>query len=119
MQLINHPNVIKIKESFFYNEFNQLAIVMELGDYDLASRFKQDQLKLDKKEKLNVAVGIARAVHYLHRHGITHRDVKPENIMFGSEWKLSDFGASKNKTDMLSSQQGTLYYMAPEMLKKK
>lgn len=62
------------------------------------------------------------ALAYLHRHNITHRDVKPDNILVHSMKpfvvKLTDFGLSKmadpNKT-FLKTFCGTLLYCAPEV----
>lgn len=62
------------------------------------------------------------ACNYLHKQGVVHRDIKPDNIIFenpdeDAEVKLIDFGlASKySKGDTLSTIVGTSYYMAPEV----
>lgn len=62
------------------------------------------------------------ALGYLHEHNITHRDVKPDNILISSQQpfvvKLTDFGLSKmvdSEQTFLTTFCGTLLYCAPEV----
>ncbi len=63
---------------------------------------------------------IARAIGYLHDHGVVHRDIKPSNIFIENGiLKIGDYGLSKS---ISASQRkdhtervGTLHYMAPEI----
>lgn len=67
------------------------------------------------------------AIKHLHDHGICHRDLKLENIMFETSnktkepfIKVIDFGLAQNFNTLdesfMSSRTGTPYYMAPEVL---
>ena len=64
------------------------------------------------------------AVAHMHAHGISHRDLKLENLVFGRNGDLStitivDFGLAKaaRARERMEGVTGTLWYTAPEVLK--
>jgi calcium-dependent protein kinase len=66
---------------------------------------------------------ILLAVSYLHHHGIAHRDLKLENVMYDStetdHLKLIDFGFSSSfRRRRFKTVCGTLSYVAPEVLEE-
>lgn len=70
----------------------------------------------------HVAHQMMSALDYLHKHNVTHRDIKPDNILVASQdpfvVKLTDFGLSKVVADDLTFLKtfcGTLLYCAPEV----
>jgi Tol biopolymer transport system component len=108
-------------------------LVMEyLDGQSLANRLSSGALPLD--EALEVAIQIADALEKAHAKGVTHRDLKPGNIMLTeSGAKLLDFGLAKMRqpgmqiASSLSAVRtptattpgtvlGTMQYMAPEQL---
>lgn len=70
------------------------------------------------------SASILQAIRYMHDHGVVHRDLKFENIMFestapGATIKIIDFGLSKKfigKTGTMTERVGTIYTMSPQVL---
>ena len=64
---------------------------------------------------------VAQGLLFCHERGVVHRDVKPQNIIFGRDnhAKLIDFGVSlvlesAEQSDEVSQTQGTYHFMPPE-----
>eukprot|EP00540_Astrosyne_radiata_P023230 CAMPEP_0116866988 /NCGR_PEP_ID=MMETSP0418-20121206/26366_1 /TAXON_ID=1158023 /ORGANISM="Astrosyne radiata, Strain 13vi08-1A" /LENGTH=290 /DNA_ID=CAMNT_0004502747 /DNA_START=86 /DNA_END=955 /DNA_ORIENTATION=+ len=83
---------------------------------------KNQQQRLDRlMDRLEVALGIAKGLKYLHEKKIVHCDIRPENIGFDQDGvvKLFDFGLAmklkhgKDKT--IQGTAGSRAYMAPEI----
>lgn len=76
----------------------------------------------DNTAKQKILVGVARAMMYLHKHYLIHRDLKPDNVLLDDnlEPHVADFGTSKFSPPGKSSNQtqyiGTPQYMAPEVI---
>jgi serine/threonine protein kinase len=63
--------------------------------------------------------GIVRAINHCHQVDIIHRDIKPDNIMFGLDGsvKIIDFGFAKDNSSMVKDVCGSPLFMAPEVLR--
>ncbi|RDX60479.1 G-type lectin S-receptor-like serine/threonine-protein kinase, partial [Mucuna pruriens] len=92
---------------------------------DQSSPSPQQRPALDWNIRYRIALGVARAIAYLHEEcleWVLHCDIKPENILLGDDFcpKISDFGLAKlrKKEDMvtMSRRRGTPGYMAPEWI---
>ena len=130
---LNHPNICHLYD--IGREGNTDYLVMELVDGDtLADRLLRGPVPLP--QLLGIAIEIASALEKAHGSGITHRDLKPGNIMLTKTGaKLMDFGLAKESqmsmaaaADTLGATRpsqpltaagtlvGTFHYMSPEQL---
>lgn len=80
---------------------------------------KDRKVDLPEKTIKNIIYQTLKGLDYMHRQGIFHRDVKPENLLVkGEQLKIADFGLSRDiqskppYTDYVS----TRWYRAPEIL---
>ena len=77
---------------------------------------------LSEQTALKIFKQLLNAFDVLYRHYIIHRDVKPENILFGCDGKakLGDFGFCKNlgRDKMTNTMLGSPVYMSPEVLQE-
>ncbi len=133
---LNHPHICTLHDIGHQNGTDFLVMEYLEGE-TLAQRLLKGPLPLE--QVLQYAIEIADALDKAHRKGVTHRDLKPGNIMLTkSGTKLLDFGLAKLKqevapgnvqlsqlptaNDPLTAQGtivGTLQYMAPEQLEGK
>ncbi len=121
LQRLDHPNVIKMHDSFATVDSSQFAIVLDVARHgDLLDFLIDHGSTLSEDDCREIFRQIVDAVNYLHSRGIVHRDIKPENILITDPHtvKITDFGLSKlvdTGTAMLTVC-GTLLYLAPEVL---
>lgn len=121
MRLLNHPNVVQMKEVF--EDRGKMYLVMELIEGgELFERIRQKKV-FSEFSAFHITRQLLETVKYLHDVGIVHRDIKPENILLSDSSeiptiKLADFGLSKlvGPNDTLHVACGTLGYVAPEVL---
>ena len=120
MKALRHPNIVQYID--YHDVQNHLYIIMEYVHYgDLQGHLATNGPLREPDAKL-MTRQILRSLAYLHRKDITHRDIKPDNILIASLnpfiVKLSDFGLSKvvkNNETFLKTFCGTLLYCAPEV----
>jgi len=97
-----------------------LYTVMPLYQGELLETRMARRPAVGLEEGRNIAVKLARGVAALHRVGVVHRDIKPDNVILESEGslKLIDFGVVRVPGQEVSEPgdiPGTPAYMAPEM----
>ncbi len=107
---LNHPHICTLYDVGHQDGTDYLVMEYLEGE-TLAQRLPKGSLPL--AQVLQYAIEIADALDKAHRKGITHRDLKPGNIMLTkSGTKLLDFGLAKLAQDAApvtsESQQATL-----------
>ena len=132
---LNHPHICTLYD-IGHQDGTDFLVMEFLEGETLAQRLVKGPLPLD--QVLQYAIEIADALDKAHRRGVTHRDLKPGNIMLTkSGTKLLDFGLAKLKQDAAPATPlsqpptmksaitgegtilGTLQYMAPEQVEAK
>ena len=116
---IDHPNVGKVL-TLDSGRQSRLYIAQPFyGGETLHARLAQDGPPAIA-EGIRIALGLSRAVAALHRAGVTHRDIKPDNVILeaGGGLKLVDLGVARlGRAEAFAEAEapGTAGYKAPEM----
>ena len=129
---LNHPNIINLKQ-YFYTKNNK----KEEGEPDIYLNCVMDYFPTTLSRILNInfqsrkqlepfiaklyAYQMLLSLRYIHLKGITHRDIKPQNILVEQKTnkiKLCDFGSAKK---LIQGQKSlayicSRYYRAPELI---
>lgn len=118
---LDHPNILRIYDAGNFKGRPYIAMEYVEGLRTLGPYCKADEL-LPMESVIRIVEKCAKALDYAHRNGVTHRDIKPDNIMLTTddEVKVVDFGVAehKNKRSDDSFQiVGTPTYMSPEQVR--
>lgn len=130
-KLSRHPNIVVIMDFEEGKGDQPLAyIVMELLEGDPLSEILKKEHQLEPVRAISLMSDICDGVNFAHQQGVTHRDLKPQNIVIlparagrkGETVKIVDFGLAKIRptdslTDSLTpagTRLGTPLYMSPE-----
>ena len=117
----HHKNLVRLL-GFCDEGLHRLLVYEFLSNGTLASFLFRD-LKPSWNQRIQIAVGIARGLWYLHEecsNQIIHCDIKPQNILLDNYYnvRISDFGLAKllrmNQSKTHTNIRGTKGYVAPE-----
>ena len=114
---LTHAGIVGIHEVGRTSEGQMYYIMPYLANGDLSQR----DLRNDEARIVDVLRTLLSALDYAHAHGIVHRDVKEENVLFDANHRplLTDFGIALSKSDTSrittdGLSVGSSGYMAPE-----
>jgi len=125
---LTHPNIVTIYSVEQAAETHFITMELVRGR-PMSELIAKDGLPIDRL--LELAVPLADAVAAAHKRGITHRDLKPDNVMVDDEGRIRvlDFGLAKlqpeagGETDATVTAEGrilgTIAYMSPEQAQGK
>lgn len=122
-RLLRHANLVGLLAMFETKESIFLVMPLFAGGDLVDAMNRRVRKRLSESEARLVVRQLLQALAYLHRRGIIHRDVKPENVLLHDsrdlgQVALGDFGFSTFAfKEVLTTPCGTLAYIAPEVLR--
>ncbi|KAJ9146003.1 hypothetical protein P3X46_028325 [Hevea brasiliensis] len=120
-----HRNLVRLL-GYCHEKSNILLVYEYMSNGSLANFLFKSETKPSWKERVQIALDIARGIHYLHEEcetQIIHCDINPNNILMDEHQRarISDFGLAKllmpNQSRTLTGVRGTRGYVAPEWYK--
>ena len=117
---LQHPNILGIIDAG-QTEQGHLWFTMPFVEGENVYERLQREQQIAPAEALRIATAVAGALAYAHKHGVVHRDMKPDNILLsGDEILVADFGVARAVTEVAEKLTatgmivGTPTYMSPE-----
>lgn len=117
--VLSHPNVIVLHD--VAREDGEPFVVMELLPSHSLAELLREHGPLNVEQAATVGDAVAAALEAAHDAGITHRDVKPGNVLVAEDGriKLTDFGIARNVSEATMTRTGMTLgspsYIAPEV----
>lgn len=115
---LSHPNIVRAYDVGEDGDINY--IVNEYIHGDTLKKAIKEKAPFDSRSTINVAIQIASALSQAHKAHIVHRDIKPQNILVGTDGvvKVTDFGIARAATastmTTTANAAGSVHYFSPE-----
>jgi serine/threonine protein kinase/formylglycine-generating enzyme required for sulfatase activity len=113
---LDHPNIVPVYDVGSTKDSPFFVVSKFIEGSTLAEQIKASRPSLEEAVALTATV--AEALHFAHKRGIIHRDIKPGNILLDQSGKpyVADFGLALREQDVCTGPRwvGTPAYMSPE-----
>jgi serine/threonine protein kinase/formylglycine-generating enzyme required for sulfatase activity len=113
---LDHPHIVPVFDVGSTEECPFFLVSKYIEGGTLAKKIKHDRPSV--REAAELVATVAEALHYAHRKGLVHRDIKPGNILLDANGQphLVDFGLALKEEDVGRGPKyaGTPAYMSPE-----
>lgn len=116
---LSHPSIVNVFDVGVEDEIRYIVMEYVKG-VTLKKYIKDHEGFFENREIIRIAKQVAHALENAHQNHIVHRDIKPQNILIGTDGavKVADFGIARavtsatiiNTTDMM----GSVHYASPE-----
>lgn len=118
---LHHSNIVRILEHGQVD--GRYFIAMEFLEGQSLRDVLRQRGSLPPQEALRIAAAVAEGLEYAHRHGVVHRDVKPDNVHLEPDGRvvITDFGIARLTFEPTLTADGQIFgtpsYMSPEQVK--
>ncbi|KAL7072987.1 hypothetical protein ACQ4LE_007849 [Meloidogyne hapla] len=118
---IEHENIVRLFDVVVGRRIDQIFLVMEYCDQDLASLLDNMQTPFSESQVKCILLQLFRGVAHLHSRFFIHRDIKVSNLLLTEQGilKIADFGLARLYGDPpteMTPRVVTLWYRSPELL---
>nr|XP_026692109.1 MAPK/MAK/MRK overlapping kinase [Ciona intestinalis] len=114
-----HANIIGLHEIIYDKKTGTVALICELMDMNIYELIRGRRHYVPEPKVKSFMYQLLKSLDHMHRCGIFHRDVKPENILIKDDvLKLADFGSCRSvySKQPYTEYISTRWYRAPECL---
>ena len=114
---LDHPNIIPVFDVGSDESCPCFMVSKLIDGFDLDVRMQTQTLSMNKS--VEIVAAVAEALHYAHKQGMVHRDIKPGNLLIDNETDrptIGDFGLVLHEQEVGkgATLAGTPSYMSPE-----
>ncbi|KAF9171712.1 Cyclin-dependent kinase 10 [Mortierella sp. AD011] len=121
LKTLRHDNIVLVKDVAVGNDLDQIFLVMEYCEQDMAALMDNLRKPYSPAEVKCLMYQLLKGIEYCHDHFVVHRDLKLSNLLLNGQGilKIADFGLARSfglPSRPMTPKVVTLWYRAPELL---
>ncbi|KAF9351545.1 Cyclin-dependent kinase 10 [Mortierella sp. NVP85] len=121
LKTLRHDNIVLVKDVAVGNDLDQIFLVMEYCEQDMAALMDNIKKPYTPAEVKCLMYQLLKGIEYCHDHFVIHRDLKLSNLLLNGHGilKIADFGLARPfglPSRPMTPKVVTLWYRAPELL---